>query len=517
MKIVQESSIHTLSTFEMDEKQAIFSRYHNKWFKSAVLLLHQVSFNKEHDRQNDNPKLQTLGKQIEFFKTGDKEIACKVRNKEFYKKYYYESYALLDQLRSEWSEIKQGKTEEDIYQFYDQYIHQAICNTLNNLFEQYGNQLQELRKQPLLLHRSIVWGIPCEHGGEDDFIYSGKSPTKTVFVPYKAIHYKLAASNWIMRGCKDNSSNYLIGHMLFVVSKGSCMNHSDGEKCINSREFIDFPIIAPFSILTEMQDCNTNDDFRSLMTRYENPNGRYLFSPSGKHGSDNHSENALVEFLKTDASVEGIVNCLKDKLALKYQSAEGCKIYAITIFINSQKNVCSWCEPLLYDLMNSSNEGSFRSKMKAAMQERGIITSNQAKKPYIMITVSVREYYYESGQHYYFPQKPYSFTLQEDARLALNGESKIQFSLDIKHIANKVILSTAEKWLEEGLQNISQYTIESIRVIPCYSGFRSATGADNRLSEVIKEKGMESRYLELEYERPHCFDDTSIAGEIYEI
>lgn len=284
-----------------------------------------------------------------------------------------------------------------------------------------------------------------------------------------------------MRGYTITSHNYLLAHMLFVVSNEQHNNFKPGEtKYTGGRVFIDFPIFE-----------------RGMI-------GKYPHAMSG-----GHSEDAYSNFLKNDNTIEAIVALVQDRLLLAFNCYKGFKVYAINLLLNSQKNVCSWCEPLLYDLMTSNIEGSFRAKIKAEMHKKSFITSDKSEKPYITVTVSAHEYYNEEKQHYVCSSKKKGFfKLTQQAQYALNCKVKPSpLSLDIKQIVGKVILSTPERWLSEDLKNMESQQIESTTKIPCYSGFRSAAGCCNRLEEVLSNSDNENIiYSDLKSADPYYFD-----------
>jgi len=403
--------------------------------------------------------------------------------------------------------IDENNWEKDkkVQELYEEYIETKIKNIVQCLEQEYEIGFQKTldNLSPCNMYRSIVWAIPHE----DDFIYSGKTLKKTVTIPYTIIHAKLAESNWVMRGYINNDQNYLLAHILFITSDSSHIN-LEGTKYTGGRIFLDFPIVCPLSLLAESKSFANATTFKQFIEEQSGQNGQYPH-----HSRGEHSENAFAYFLKDDRIVESIVLCLKGQLQLKCNANENFKVYAVSLFINSQKNICSWCEPLLYDLMASHTEGSFFAKIKKTMNENGFVTSANPEKPYISITVSAHQFYNEEKQHHCLPDKPHSITLTQDACDVLKSDAPEKYSIDIKKIAGKVILSTSERWLTKDLENMSQKEISTITKIPFYSGFRSAGAKKaNRLEEVINEdkRYSELEYSVLEYDTPHCFDGNNV-------
>lgn len=520
--------------------------------------------------------LESLQRQLNFFRNSEnhEEIKGKVNNTEWYKGAYKHSHSLLDEMRTSWSAKKvKLKSDEDIKQeqraiiskeiktlqdvgadisnktiewllddnnlwyinirgnqvkppencdtgiimeivskikavgdlertVYEKYLPTAIQEMIVYLSAQCQTLEQSLVEAVPLPHRTIVWCMPCKESGQDDYIYSGKTPEKTVYIPYSAIHHKLAESNWIMRGYVNNQHNYLVAHMLFVVSTSPHII-TPGEKYTGGRAFIDFPIMIALDTKLRPQSFIYKDESRELISQ----NGKYPLAVQGEH-----SEAALVNFLKDDATISDMIACIKTKLQLQYNGAKGFKVYAINLFMNSQKNVCSWCEVLLYDLMSDRSEGSFFAKIKSAMNDSYLITSDKSNKPYISITVSANEWYNESKQHYCCPDKPYSSSLIQAARDALDVSSKppTPLSIDVKQTAGKMILSTSEGWLSNELEDVPSKKIESTTKLPFYSGFRSAAGASNRLGEVLDNENLGLKDSDLEYAPPNYFDGINI-------
>lgn len=104
--------------------------------------------------------------------------------------YLYEVAApenILHPILDELIEKRKAIVEHSEDKIYEQYIEECIAKTIVDLTEKYSIRLQEL---PLVPHRTIVWSAT------EEFLYSGKTEEKTVYIPYKDIHYKLAESNW---------------------------------------------------------------------------------------------------------------------------------------------------------------------------------------------------------------------------------------------------------------------------------------------------------------------------------
>ena len=112
---------------------------------------------------------------------------------------------------------------------WEKYVDTKIRSTIQTMEHDYKRQFEEGYKPQTQndAHRSIVWGIPSQYDYQDDFVYSSKSlnPNKTVPIPYKAIHQKLAESNWLMQGYIVPTCNYLckrMGKVVLRMSKFAC-------------------------------------------------------------------------------------------------------------------------------------------------------------------------------------------------------------------------------------------------------------------------------------------------------
>lgn len=422
-----------------------------------------------------------------------------------------QNFQLIQKIINE-QEAKTPLTEETIDIIREQYvlsrnamyaswIDEKIVTHLGGLDHNYKTRVSSLESE---IHRPIVWGLPNVTRGlkgfSDDFIYPSNTSTKVVYIPFTDIHNKLAKSNWIIKSEASIQSNYLIAHLVFVVSNK--LHSSDSEtKYEGERIFIDFPITG-----REVMDFTQKHE--------ENGVGQYYnAAPRG------HSENALVNLLHNPTSIKNMVTFLKKKLISNYvtqgyeppyndNSADKFKVYAVNLFINSRRNTCGDCEKTLYKLMASHEDNSFLSLLLIELNSQNLITPTKNDKcPYMFITIvsNIRD------------NATWHQTLTKDAKIALKDDpapiekSYKTLSVDIKELAGKVILSTAEKWLY-GMDDAKEHKshmsdiVEANDKIPFYSGFKS--GKDIETIE------WDSESVKYEYENPVCFDGIDITWDL---
>lgn len=393
---------------------------------------------------------------------------------------------------------------------YPAWIEEKRQERITELRQQYSNRLAELEAiatQHQHLAPPLQWGMPrvisTPSGIQDDFVYPGSTPEKTVHVPYTALHKQLIDSNWLMRAGNNPSQNYLLAHMVFIVSSAPHVKTHDaatGEThYAGGRTFIDFPIIGSLDALTQKQDFATQEAFDSFLgDEGISSLGTYRAASSGQH-----SEYGLATFLKNPSNVQKMVSVLKSKLATQYGTGEGFKLYAVDLFVNSQKNVCGGgikadhsrlmgCENLLQQLMTSTTPDSFLHHMKEKATASGIqLPTKNDGYPRMTITVSAGELYtsHTSDGSYC------SDRLGTEARQALSSydenpipKTRLKLAYDTKALSGKVILSTSEQWVdrlddEERKEHVLTQLNSGSATIPAYTGFRSASGSNYHLSK----------------------------------
>ncbi|WP_341793702.1 hypothetical protein [Rickettsia endosymbiont of Ceutorhynchus obstrictus] len=337
---------------------------------------------------------------------------------------------------------------------------------------------------------NIVWGKPgiieTIERPEDDFVFPGKSPEKTIHIPFTAIHCKLAESNSIMlKNVEDSSypdANHLVAHIMFVVSKQTYIKNMGNEKqeYKGGRMFIDFPIIGDYRILQKIQEGSQNSASYNNVIK-ENKTigiGQYYYNRSKtyeQNGYRGHSEERLIDLLQNrevgnNEYIKNMVSCLKGKIKKlhpNYDSSSGqkFKIYAVNLFINSENNICRDCEKDLYSLMTSQKEDSFLYILKNELcnVDNAIFETikNNNNFPYMFVSVSASKHTDKKGC------KTFN---KIDAELAFNGtvtlaggikkeynEEFLNLSIDIKDFSsNKLILSTTVKWLYSSPEEYSE-------------------------------------------------------------
>ena len=83
-----------------------------------------------------------------------------------------------------------------------------------------------------------------------------------------------------------------------------------------------------------------------------------------------HSEDGLKAFFSEPTNITAIVSIMKNQWQLKYgilnEATPGFKVYAVGLFINSNKNICGSCEEKLSSLMASHEHHSFLYLLKDA-------------------------------------------------------------------------------------------------------------------------------------------------------
>ncbi|HJK89034.1 MAG: hypothetical protein LF888_06835 (plasmid) [Candidatus Megaira endosymbiont of Mesostigma viride] len=458
------------------------------WLTNRIAELIRDTFNQDHDTAHIMDGIQWA------FRNKEKMISVFVDDDSKDSK--------SDDIPQDFIEALGTPNLEDYLQMW---VKDRIYEYISNLEQEYDNLYTKLSHDLNSLAHPIAWGIPeairTVNGFQDSFVYQGSTIEKTVYIPFTAIHKKLTESNWIMRAGIDNTKNYLLAHIGFIVSD----KPHNPEQCFYSggRVHIDFPIVADFAIFKAIKETGRNYQVIAKEWEFFNNIGKYIYKKQG-----HHSEVALVDFLKEN--IPNLVTTLKYKLTYYYGNYENHKVYAITLFVNSQKNICggkndhSNCEGKLSNLMRSHDPDSFLGQLKQQLNDNKLktLTANNEKFPYMFISVSAHEYY---ESHCYD-------TLKQDAKDALFSRSQVEqyrhLNIDIKQLAGKIILSSAEIWLddqtnEERHNKVVKELEDTTIKIPFYTGFRSASGDDNILSN-HEEK--------LEYDYPVCFDEVVLSG-----
>lgn len=383
---------------------------------------------------------------------------------------------------------------------------QWLKNTIKDLFKETHQQLQSTYKEVENIiksrkednHIPIIWGIPQKTGNKDHFIYSGKTKEKTVYKPFTAIHQALIKANWLFRKGNRPTGNYLTSHILFTVSDRphtkAKINEKNEEHYQGGRTYIDFPIILEFK--------ESGEGIFSLNS--QNGVGRFLGSLK-KDGS--HSEDVLKKMLLEPSNMEAIISALKQKLKEHYEStfkqelkdAEMFKVYEMNLFINSNKNICSYCEATLHSLTlppsPADDNSNFLSLLKSELKKQGFKTLSRANETYPRMFVSVSSYESYSDREFCSARADNNAKVAFGLERSLTTIETASYYIDTKLLAdNKVILSTPESWVNrepaQQPQEYNKYIVDQekhyqqlIRSlfkddIPRYSGFVS--GSESR-------------------------------------
>jgi hypothetical protein len=403
-------------------------------------------------------------------------------------------HIVIDQWREDykiWSQERVPSKEE-----YENWINEKIDNVLNLLKDKYQAKCKELER-PVLHHPTakIVWAMPnkvIEKGNRKDaFIYSSNTPKKIVHIPFTDIHKQLIEANWVMQEGNKSSRNYLLAHLLFIVSDRPHLKEVDiksGQmKYLGGRKFIDFPFVMPLNNLSETQIDKTNI-------------GLYL---GGSNYTGYHTEQSLVAALTKE--VENIVSTLKAKFMLSNNDiCDGFKVYSLCLFLNSIHNVCSNCEGSLHMLMNSREETSFLFKLESNLRN-GLLRVVLPKSEQLRMCVTV------SCHRLFLNKEVCSQILISNANDAFEATLKGTYkkgNFDVKELAGKVILSVFEKWVDgksvDHHSRQAKLDVEQKKAkIPFYTGFVSGGYYE---TPFIKNK--------LEYDVPRFFDQLNIFGNM---
>lgn len=308
--------------------------------EDTKLLVQATHDNLHKELMSGDTTLHDLNRTISLLDTYKQEIVRKSDNNQYYKnstpQKIIDIIALFRQQHS-------AEKPED----YPEWIEGKRQAYIKNLRQQHDERvaaLLQLADQHHHLSPPLQWGMPrlvsTPAGMKDDFVYPGSTAEKTVHVPYTDIHKQLIDSNWLMRAGENPSQNYLLAHVVFIVSAApheQKLESATGEThYMGGRTFIDFPIMSSMEIMAQPQEFT---DQKALDTFLEDQ-GVSSLGTYRRASSYQHSEAELASFFKSPTNVQEMLSVLKSKLASQYGTGEGFKLYAVELFVNSQKNVC---------------------------------------------------------------------------------------------------------------------------------------------------------------------------------
>lgn len=458
---------------------------------------------------------------------GIEYLEKKIRNNQWLSQDRARYQEQIDFLRQKFQEFKNDGNEDfNLQKFVEENTKEHIDDLKQKLEEKKApitkltNEYSESRFNLWQESRRIVWGKPNKINDPkgsntviDDFKYSGKTLEKTVYIPFSDIHKAIIDANWTFRnGERNPEGNYLTGHLVFVVTnqphrkqilkneEGVNQKNEKGEdlrRYIGGRTFVDFPIVMPIKLIEQQrifEDQKAFEKFLDSKTTY----GYGVGENNRSNQSGAHSELALKEFLENKDNINGIVTTLKNKLIAKFGESRDFKVYELVLFLNSQRNICDMgnggCEKILSDLQSSKEKDSFLELLKTELQKQDFKTLAKEEFPRIFIT----------DTSYMVYDSYCSNSLKKDAIEGMGSEDNEVYSIDIKELARKVILSTKEAEIGEvGRKNIEKY--KSPISIPFYSGFTSAKGKIN--NALLGKKRKDDN---IPIDLPKSFDDIDI-------
>lgn len=452
-------------------------------------------------------ELKTLDKKIRWIKGNHVTIQRKACNEEWLSRTTPQD--IMEEIRAAFKELPEA-TKWTLYPTWVKEITNTQLQKHQGLYqEKLAETISRIEREANLcyIRGRIIWGFPgiVKIAAEikDSIYYSGSNENKQVYLPFTRLHQQLIEANWMMRNASTNAANYLLAHLVFVVSTEPHPRMTSQEgRYEGGRTIIDFPLVNYLSnIIETLQNrgngvFDDNEAYQQFMLEEQVDGFSSLSDNIGcypNYQKERHSEQALKNFL--EGNVTNIVALLKLKMERRFGSSHHHKVYAANLFINSQKNICTGCESLLNELYDSS-DNSFISLLSLELTNQGFGLP-KVNFPYFFITIT-------AYQHY----SAYCLeTLAQDAEEALTETSTPPpLQLDIKRLAGKVILSSAESWVDNLHPEERKVAIEqrlaNTTQRPFYSGFRSASGSNEKLDK--------ERFNQVSL--PSCMDGDNLFG-----